>query len=306
MQRQRFFSSAARPGSLSPATPLPPVSRVTQFAGYHGLIETYGRHVGEVARMPATRASLNKTHLRPRIPVVVQGLMDDWPAATKWNFEFFRQQYGDVEVPTGVVFAEKTKQRLAEYIEYLESDQRGDTDGPPIYMEGWYFRHGNPELCDDFEVPACLRDDWFEKYYPARKNPKGTGILMGPQGAFTKLHTDGQCTHTWLAQVVGRKHWILVDYDQLSGLFRDKYECNGLYPGFEHPDLEDWLKNHPIDYWTCRLVPGEVIVLPGNWFHQVYSLDATISLTHNFFNGTNARQVLWEMMRTRFSKGKAS
>ena len=43
-------------------------------------------------------------------------------------------------------------------------------------------------------------------------------------------------------------------------------------------------------------------MLPGNWFHQVTSLDASISLTHNFFNGTNARRVLWEMMRTRFGR----
>ena len=283
-----------------------PVTRVTQFAGYQGLIEAHARHRGEVERISATDESLNRTHLRPRIPVVVQGLMDAWPAKEKWTFDFFRAHHGGVQVPTGVVFAKKTKQPLSEYIDYLLRHERGKEDGPPIYMEGWYFRHDTPELERDFEVPRCLRDDWFERFYPERKNPKGTGILMGPQGAFTKLHTDGQCTHTWLAQFVGRKHWILVDHDQLSPVFRSKAECNGLYPGFEHPDLEAYLKANDVEYWTCTLEPGEVIVLPGNWFHQVTSLDASISLTHNFFNRTNARQVLWEMMRTRFSRGKAS
>ncbi|MEL6431793.1 MAG: cupin-like domain-containing protein [Planctomycetota bacterium] len=280
------------------------MSEITRFAGYRGLLEEHGVHLGEVARIPATKSSLNRSHLRPRIPVVVQGLMDEWPARTKWTFDFFKSHYGDVQVPTGVVFSNKTNQSLSEYIDYLQSHERGDpeTEGPPIYMEGWYFRAHNDELCRDFQVPDCLRDDWFERFYPEHKNPKGTGILMGPKGAFTKLHTDGQCTHTWLAQFVGRKHWVLVDYDQLSGLFGSKYECNGKYEGFEHPGLEDWLKNNRVEYWTCNLQPGEVVVLPGNWFHQVTSLDASISLTHNFFNGTNARRVLWEMMRTRFGR----
>lgn len=262
--------------------------------------------MGEIPRLTkAPGKSLNRTHLRPRKPVVLQGLMDAWPAREKWTFEFFKEHYGDVKVPTGVVFSEKKDQPLGEYIEYLQSFERGDESGPPIYMEGWYFRAANEELCADFQVPECLRDDWFETWYPKRKNPKGTGILMGPEGAFTKLHTDGQRTHTWLAQFVGRKHWIVVDYGFLSPLLTTKAECNGKYPGFEHPGLEAYLKENEVEYWTCDLKPGEIIVLPGDWFHQVTTIENSISLTHNFFNGTNARRVLWEMMLTRFGSDRA-
>lgn len=281
------------------------MSRVTDFPGYSGLIETHGHHLGEVPRMQGTSKSLNRSHLRPRKPIVLQGMMDGWAAKERWTFDFFKSEYGDVKVPTGVVFSEKKDQSLHDYIEYLQSFEKGEASGPPIYMEGWYFRAHNDELCADFEVPDCLKDDWFENYFPKRKNPKGTGILMGPKGAFTKLHTDGQCTHTWLAQFVGRKHWIIVDYEQLSSVFKDKPECNGKYEGYEHPGLEEYIKTHRVEYWTCDLQPGELIVLPGNWFHQVTTLENSISLTHNFFNGTNARRVLWEMMRTRFSKAKA-
>ena len=59
------------------------------------------------------------------------------------------------------------------------------------------------------------------------------------------------------------------------------------------------MKANEVEYWTCDLKPGEIVVLPGDWFHQVTTLENSISLTHNFFNGTNARRVLWEMMRTR-------
>lgn len=285
----------SEPGSASAAP------RV--FEGYSGLIEQLGRYRGEVARIDATTKSLDRSHLRPRIPVVVRGLMEDWPAKEKWTFDFFRREYGHIQVPTGLAFEKKSYQPLGEYIDYLESYEGEGSGSPPIYMEGWYFRAHNEELCADFEVPRCVRNDWFERWFPKRKNPKGTGILMGPKGAFTKLHTDGQCTHTWLAQFVGRKRWILVDYRFLSDLFRTKAECNGLYEGFEHPGLEAHLKANDVEYWTCNLEPGEIVVLPGNWFHEVTSLDATISLTHNFFNGTNARQVLWEMTRSRMDRG---
>lgn len=297
------------PSRSAPGLDDPPVSTQTApdppsyaFEGYRALIETHGTFMGEVARRSGDMKSVDREFLRPRKPVVLTGLMDAWPAYRKWTFDFFRTQYADIEVPTGIVFSEKQNQRLEDYINYLQSFERGGAKGPPVYMEGWYFRAHNEELCLDYEVPACLKNDWFENYFPKRKNPKGTGILMGPAGAFTKMHTDGQCTHTWLAQFAGRKRWVLVDYDQLAPIFKTKGECNGRYPGFEHPDLEEHLGSHGVEYWTCHLEPGEIVVLPGNWFHQVTSLDNSISMTHNFFNGTNARKVLWEMMRTRMGK----
>ena len=205
-----------RPGSTSGITHKP-VSQVTQFSGYRGLIETHGRPMGEIPRLAgAPGKSLNRSHLRPRKPVVLQGLMDSWPARTKWTFEFFKEHYGDVKVPTGVVFSEKKDQPLGEYIDYLESFERGEESGPADLHGGVVLPCLQRGVCARISrFPECLRDDWFETWYPKRKNPKGTGILMGPEGAFTKLHTDGQRTHTWLAQFVGRKHWILVDYEFL-------------------------------------------------------------------------------------------
>ena len=38
--------------------------------------------------------------------------------------------------------------------------------------------------------------------------------------------------------------------------------------------------------------PGEVVFVPSGWHHQVVNLEDTISINHNWFNGSNIHQVL--------------
>jgi hypothetical protein len=35
----------------------------------------------------------------PGVPIVIKNLSKDWPAATKWNWEYFKQLVGDKLVP---------------------------------------------------------------------------------------------------------------------------------------------------------------------------------------------------------------
>ena len=40
-----------------------------------------------------------KEYYEPGVPVVIKNLAKEWPAYTKWNWEYFKQLVGDKRVP---------------------------------------------------------------------------------------------------------------------------------------------------------------------------------------------------------------
>ena len=71
-----------------------------------------------------------------------------------------------------------------------------------------------------------------------------------------------------------------------------------LLPG-EEEKIRDPLGNLPFDLATEDLGDkgikcveviqevGEIIFVPSGWFHQVRNIEDTISINHNWFNGSN-------------------
>ena len=125
----------------------------------------------------------------------------------------------------------------------------------------------------DYSVPKYFFD-WFA-FLPGFMRLIYPRIFIGPRGAITPLHLDIWGTHAWLAQLVGRKRWILFPKDQQSFL----YNCR-VQP--QSPDLQRFPLFRNAKPVECTIGPGDLIFVPGGWAHEVTSLDATISITHNF------------------------
>jgi dTDP-4-dehydrorhamnose 3,5-epimerase-like enzyme len=56
------------------------------------------------------------------------------------------------------------------------------------------------------------------------------------------------------------------------------------FPGFKKTT---WLE--------CIQEPGEIIFVPSGWHHQVYNLEDTISINHNWLNAYNLSWV-WDLL----------
>jgi ribosomal protein L16 Arg81 hydroxylase len=110
-------------------------------------------------------------------------------------------------------------------------------------------------------------------------------IFIGPKGAVTPLHHDIWDTHAWLAQLVGRKRWIMFPPDQRH--LRYGYQVQP-----DQPDLEGFPRFQQATPLECTIGPGDVIFVPSRWAHWVVSLDPTISLTHNYMG----RGCFWSAM----------
>lgn len=231
-------------------------------------------------------------YYKKKQPVIIAGLTDAWPARRLWTFDFFRRNYGDDVVTCGRWFDKSVRMKMSEYLDYLEAYSAGRIDEPhrsPLYLEGWYFRRAHPELHEHYELLRPYANDLFDRWFPHKWDPKATGILIGPKNTFTKLHYDLMSTHSWNAQIVGKKRWVLVSPDQVGDLYLETRQGPGYHPGtdVDAPDLEKYPKLGNVRWITGDVHEGETIFFPQRWFHQVTALEDSISLTHNYMSPNN-------------------
>ena len=218
-------------------------------------------------------------------PVIVEDCMDEWKARSLWTFEGLRSRFGDSTIlayyyENGKYREDLTKRlKLCEYIDDLLA---GDFQTYPYYgrdNHSLFVEHR--ELWDEFRDPKfCF--DWFRVIFPKFMLRPGPRIFIGPKGATTNLHQDMWGTHFWLAQLAGRKRWVLFSPDQYQ--FLHDY-CWNIRP--DQPDLRLYPRYTEAHGLECILSPGETIIVPRGWVHWVNSLDPTISLTHNYMGPGN-------------------
>ena len=93
--------------------------------------------------------------------------------------------------------------------------------------------------------------------------------------------------HGWLRSW-GAKIWTVFPPDQYSLLFNKNFEP-GAQPwvNIANPNLETFPRFKEATPIEFVLHPGEFLFVPSGWVHQVTSLDATISLSGNYVDGSN-------------------
>ena len=117
-----------------------------------------------------------------------------------------------------------------------------------------------PEFCDAARL-SRLSSFWF-----------------GPAGTVTPLHHDTlMLFHT---QIVGRKRWRLISPLETPKL----YNHSGVFSPIDvdRPDLVRFPTFALVKMLEVVVEPGETVFLPLAWWHQVTSLD--VSLSFSFSN----------------------
>ena len=211
-------------------------------------------------------------------PVIITGMMDDWPAMRKWNLDYFALKFGDREVDvqmgrtTGANYETEQEKytrriRFGEFIEKVRT--AGETND--FYLTAKNNSSNRmvlPELWDDIvQIPEYL----------SNKNPGGF-FWMGPAGTITPFHHD--LTNNFMAQVIGRKRLKIAPSWDMP-LMLNHLHCFSRVDGRSispapSPPLEE------PQILECILNPGEILFLPIGCLHFVQGLD--ISVTVSFTN----------------------
>lgn len=229
-------------------------------------------------------------YLRNR-PVIVEGLLDDWPALSRWTPEWLVSRFGDevVEVMAGRdgepdpdFHAERLRATvpLRTLVERMLAGGESD-DVYLVARNSLLLREAFRPLLDDLRPPAGY-------IHPDLRTPDSVHLWFGPAGTLSNLHHDH--LNVLFCQVLGRKRFWLAPSWELPWLYNDR----GLYSAVDirAPDA----RRHP-DFSraavaSCVVGPGDALLIPVGWWHAVRALDVSLSVTFVHFDRPE-RNVQW-------------
>lgn len=213
-------------------------------------------------------------------PVLITGMMDDWPALQKWNLDYFADRFGnrEIEVQSGrkagdnyEVEREKYLKRMtmSEYVRMIRS--AGVTNDFYLTANNNSFnKRVLPELWDDVvQIPEYLDG----------RDRTGGFFWFGPAGTITPFHHD--LTNNFMAQVIGRKLVKLVPSWDMP-LMNNQLHCFSNVDGRVVPPSPAPSFDAP-QIIECVLNPGEILFLPIGWMHFVEGLDVSVTMSFTNF-----------------------
>lgn len=226
----------------------------------------------------------------PRRPVIISDIIGQWPAFSKWSFKYLKAKIGNREVfvsvsKTGIfrlnpVTGIPLERRSIPFDQCLDLvENTAPNAAERIYMGQASFQEILPELLPDFSVPAVVKSDEY----------KSINFWLGPRGNVSPLHYDP--LDNFLAQVMGTKRCVLFDPSQSDYLY--PYDGKTYFFGqvdIDNPDLEKFPLQRHAKSIECTIGAGEMLFIPALWWHQVYTLETSISI--NFWWRSHIRHMM--------------
>lgn len=228
--------------------------------------------------------SFNTNYLLPLKPVILEGIIDHWPALNEhpWSIEYLKSVAGCRTVPVEVgsrYTDEEWSQTLLtvnEFIDrYILNRFKVSKDG--VKSVGYLAQHQLfdqiPELKEDIRLPdyCCLGE--------GDEDDITINAWFGPGGTVSPLHQDPQ--QNFLAQVVGSKYIRLYSPEDTDKLYPHQSQLlhNTSQVEVENPDTVQFPEFAKAPYLECVLQPGDMLFIPVQHWHYIRSLELSFSVS---------------------------
>lgn len=211
-----------------------------------------------------TREEFQEKYMKPQRPVIVKHFYgEDAPLYKKWNFDYFKDELGDIEV--GIYDAEGTKRQddrsykgapdTMKFGDYLDMVQAGPTSRRLFLFNVFKYK---PELFNDFAFPKVA--DRVLKKLPF--------AFFGGEGAVTRIHRDMDNSNVYLTELHGNKRVVLFDPKYSDMLYRYPY---GTHTSIDinNPDYEKYPALDKVVGYDCTIEAGDTVFMPSGWWHHI-------------------------------------
>lgn len=226
-------------------------------------------------------------------PVILTGIVDEWPALQRWTPEYLREKLGALTVKVrrstdGFFTGDPEKgfdglideMNFADYSDFATGAK--SIPGKRLYLQLQPLMELRP-IVDDVRIPDVLKGQHL----------MAKGFWYGPGDNVSPLHFDPD--PGILVQLRGRKKFWMVSPTQV-----DRIYPNPLFSpistisqlDLEKPDFERFPLAKDVIAYEGTIEPGEAMFIPPTWWHQVRSLDLTLSV--NFFFSRPVHEYLRE------------
>ena len=220
-----------------------------------------------------------KNYYFPQRPLIITGLAKQWPAYSKWNWEYLKAMVGNVKVGlynnvksdayTPINTADDYK-TFGEYIDMIK-------EGPAAWRIFLFniFEHA-PQLTKDFTWPEHLMKG-FVKKYPM--------LFTGGKTSITHMHFDIDLSHILHTQFLGRKRVLLFPHEEQYKLYRKPFEVLSLadFSNYYHnngtPDYNNFPALKHANGYDVTLNHGDTLFMPAGYWHHMEYLDSGFAMS---------------------------
>jgi hypothetical protein len=211
-------------------------------------------------------------------PVLLSGILEDWPAWQRWTKSALLQRHGDTQVQvrrssdvTDDNYQEGRQRpgmRLRDYVDQvMGKGAAGDRD--PLYLFGLQLLEG---VESDYRHPPHFADRALD-FDEAQRHAKAL-FYVGPAYSGVTFH---QHTAAWNALLFGYKRWFLLPPFHFYGPTTIA--------------MHEWAKvlreSFAADLHECVQRPGEVLFVPQYWYHAVLNVSDCVGIAVEL--GSNQR-----------------
>ena len=220
-----------------------------------------------------TKEDFLKFYFKPQKPVVIESLITDWPAYSKWDLDYMKEVAGEKEVPLyddrPVNYKEgfneaHAKMKMSEYIDLLKRE-------PTKYrIFLWNILKEVPELQDDFTYPDL-----------GLRLMKGLPMLFfGGEDSHTFMHYDIDLANIFHFHFEGKKQCILFDQDQSKYLYKIPHSLILREDiDFSKPDFKKWPALKHAKGYVAEFNHGEMLYIPEGYWHYMKYLTPGFSMS---------------------------
>jgi hypothetical protein len=222
-------------------------------------------------------------------PVILTGEMADWPALSRWNPAYLKSVVGarPVEFQGGrkldpdFEISKDAHRKRAPFNAFMDHILRPGA-GNDAYLTA-YNSAQNTESLSALQADLGFLDKFLD---PDLAAPNGM-LWIGPAGTCTSLHHD--LTNNFIAQIVGRKRIKLAPAAEIGKIYNHKHVFSEI-ADLDNPaiDLARYPRLAELRLYEVALQPGEILFVPLGWWHQVKSLDFSVTVTYTNFKWPNA------------------
>ncbi len=229
-------------------------------------------------------------------PVVVRSYSAPHPKMNSKIFDLFKDDIVSVLESPG---SGTTKQ--VAFRDFFENARNYRLDNPGVreYMIMWQPRNVMG-ICEKVRYPSFMRGnvlDYFTGKARRIMDMASNWIFIGGGGCYSNLHYDHDYVHTFLYQQNGNKEVILIDPIEWKSVEKNQIALEN-----QCISSLDWFNDSsliPCDYRRVTLRPGDLIFIPGCWYHTTRCLDFNITISRDYVNSMN-----FEMWVTSVVNGK--
>ena len=220
-----------------------------------------------------SKADFINGYFKPQEPVVIEGLIEEWPAYSKWNFDYIRKVAGEKTVPLyddrPVDHKERfnephARMKMSDYLDVLQNE-------PTKYrIFLWNLFKEVPQLQKDFSYPKL-----------GLRLMKGLPMLFfGGMDSYTFMHYDIDLANIFHIHFEGKKECILFPQSQNKFIYKVPHSLiTHESIDFSKPDYDKWPGLKYLKGYRTHLQHGDVLYIPEGYWHYMKYLTPGFSMS---------------------------